>query len=290
MEKLSNLKGRFEYLGKSMPIEFKNICKLEKFQDKIRNRKERPYRYFETISKFLKYDYKGDLPKTPMGVAQILGRRYGYEPYVCDLFYLSEEGFKNVYPEKYADFFENQSQKDKEFIFQMCDWGVRSVFEHKQDVESGHIIEDMISYHTKGILSPNKNASGRSSGKVTTACDFIFTNPKKEGYSVISVPVELKTKWEWSLKENEIIQMRGNMNEVLKSQGMILAVYAKLNKAVLIDPIGKQYTITKGKMANGKECDEIHIDKSYIVDFVFWDKEDVKKMMHMIYDQYKRRN
>ena len=98
----------------------------------------------------------------------------------------------------------------------------------------------------------------------------------------------MKTKWEWQLKENEIVQVRGSVKTIVDTGGMILVIYAKLNKAVLIDLIGKHYEITPGKMGD-KDCDDIHISKDDIVDFKFWDKEDVKKMMHMIYDQYKSR-
>ena len=79
------------------------------------------------------------------------------------------------------------------------------------------------------------------------------------------------------------------MDKILGTDGMILAVYVKQNKAVLIDPIGKKYYMTPGTM-NGKDCVDIHIDKNDIVDFCFWDLEDVKKMMHMIYDQKVSRN
>ena len=146
----------------------------------------------------------------------------------------------------------------------------------------------MVAYYTRGILSPNEKASGRGEGDLSTNCDFIFRSPEKPGYPYVEVPVELKTKWEWQLKEDEIVQVRGSVKTIVDTGGMILAIYAKLNKAVLIDLIGKHYEITPGKMGD-KDCDDIHISKDDIVDFKFWNKEDVKKMMHMIYDQYKSR-
>ena len=284
MEKLSNLEGWFTYNGKHMPVEFAEICKLDEFQTLIENRKAKPYRYFEKIKNYLKYDFKGDLPKDPAGVA----RKLGYTPYKSDIFYMTEKGYKNVYPKEYDDFFKNKPLKEQKKIFYACDFGGRNIYQYMQDVFSGNIIEDMVAYYTKGILSPNDKASGRGEGDISTNCDFIFRSPERPGYSYVEVPVELKTKWEWELKDNEIVQVRGSVKTIVNTGGMILVIYVKLNKAVLIDLIGKHYEITPGKMGD-KDCDDIHISKDDIVDFKFWDKEDVKKMMHMIYDQYKLR-
>lgn len=284
MNTLSNLEDWFDYKGKPMPVEFSEICRLDKFQDDIKNRKTRSYRYFDRLKRYLKYEFKGDLPKDPAGVA----RKLGYAPYVCDLFYMNEKGYRNVYPDEYDDFFNNKSQKEKEKIFQACEWGGRNVFQYMQDVLCGTIIEDMVAYYTKGILSPNESASGRGAGGISTKCDFIFKNPERPGFPRIEVPVELKTKWEKELKDNEVVQVRGSVKTIVDTGGMILAIYARLNKAALIDLAGKRYEITPGKMGD-KDCDDIHISKDDIIDFRFWDKEDVKKMMHMIYDRYKSR-
>ena len=69
---------------------------------------------------------------------------------------------------------------------------------------------------------------------------------------------------------------------------MILAVYVKKNKAVLIDPIGKQYTMKPGKMG-GKDCVDIYVSSTDFVDFTFWNFDDEKMMMNKIYDQYQSR-
>ena len=276
--------NRFMYLGKPMPLEFKEICKVDRFQNKIPYRSEEPNRYFDMVSKFLKYDYKGDLPKTVGGVAKALG----YPWHIRDLFYMNEEGYKNVYPKEYADFFENKPQGEQERIFTATDYGARTLFEYEQDVECGDLVEKMISHHTKGILSQNDNASG-GSGRISTYCDFIFRNPQRLGKDPIEQPIELKTKFSRYLKTDEVVQIRGSIDKILQTDGMILAVYVKQNKAVLIDPIGKQYMMTPGKM-NGKDCVDIHIDKNDIVDFCFWEFEDVKRMMNMIYDQKMSRN
>ena len=45
MEKLSKLKGKFEYLGKPMPDEFAEVCKIDRVQLGIKKRKEHPWRY-----------------------------------------------------------------------------------------------------------------------------------------------------------------------------------------------------------------------------------------------------
>ena len=90
MEKLSNLEGWFTYNGKHMPVEFAEICKLDEFQTLIENRKAKPYRYFEKIKNYLKYDFKGDLPKDPAGVA----RKLGYAPYKSDIFYMTEKDIR----------------------------------------------------------------------------------------------------------------------------------------------------------------------------------------------------
>lgn len=145
MEKLSNLEGWFTYNGKHMPVEFAEICKLDEFQTLIENRKAKPYRYFEKIKNYLKYDFKGDLPKDPAGVA----RKLGYAPYKSDIFYMTEKGYKNVYPKEYDDFFKNKSLKEQKKIFYACDFGGRNIYQYKQDVFSGNIIEDMVAYYTK---------------------------------------------------------------------------------------------------------------------------------------------
>ena len=285
MEKLSSLaNNKFIYLGKEMPLEFAQICKSERFQDKIPTRKDNPTRYFNMVANFLKYDYKGDLPNTVAGVAKVLK----YPWHIKDLFYMNEEGYKNVYPKEYADFFQNKPLDEQERIFQATDFGARTLFEYKQDVECGTVVEDMISYHTKGILSRNEQSTA-GNDSISTYCDFVFRNPKRPGLDVIEQPIELKTKFGRQLKDDEIVQVRGSIRKILETDGMILAVWVKLNKAVLIDPIGKKYRMEMGKMGN-KDCVNIHVPKEDIVDFCFWNLEDVKMMMHRIYDQKKSRN
>jgi len=284
MEKLSNLNEArrvFIYNHKTMPFEFAEICKMDKFQTKIAQRTGKPWRNSVELNKFLKNDYAGELPKSLLELA----RRLKEPDYICDLFYMSEDGYKNMYPEEYANFFENKPQWEKEKIFQAADYGARTLFEFEQDVKAGNLMEDMIAYHTKGILSPNENASGRGSDVLSTSCDFIFRSPDDS----IEQPVELKTKWVYKLKDKEIVQMRGTIDTILKEKGMVLAIYIKMNKAILIDPIGKHYNMTPGKMKNGKDCVNIEVDKNDIVDFKFWNKEDLKKMMHMILDQHNAR-
>ena len=284
MEKLSSLNEArrvFIYKGKTMPLEFADVCTVDRLQKDIENRTGKPWRYSDELNKFLKYNYTGNLPKNLYDLAHKLGK----PDYICDLFYMNVDGYKNVHPKEYADFFDNQPQKEKELIFYAADCGARTLYEYIQDVKAGGLSEDMVAYHTKGILSPNENASGRGDKGISTSCDFIFRNPQREGKESIEQPIELKTKWGGKLKDVEIVKMRGTIDTILKEKGMVLAVYIKMNKAVLIDPIGKQYKMTPGKMANGKECVDIHIDKNDIIDFVFWKKEDIMKMMHMIWDQ-----
>lgn len=101
------------YLGKSMPPEFSDICK-EANPQKIINRNDDPMRYFTLFSKFLKYDYTGDLPKTVSGIAKFLK----CPNYIKDLFYLNETGYKNLYYKEYDDFFKNKSHDQQNMIFQ----------------------------------------------------------------------------------------------------------------------------------------------------------------------------
>ena len=84
--------------------------------------------------------------------------------------------------------------------------------------------------------------------------------------------------------------MRGNIDTVLNDKGMVLAVWPKINKAVLIDPIGKQYKMENGYMAkSNKKCVNIYINKDDIIDFCFWNLDDIKMMMHMIFNYHKAR-
>lgn len=286
MDKLSSSIYTFTYLGKRMPLEFKDICKEERFQNSIQNRNENPIRYFEMLKDFLKNIYGGDLPKS---VPQ-LAKKLGYPPYIQDLFYMNEEGYRNIYKKEYADFFENKPKKEQEKIFTGSDWGSRSVFEFRQDVEAGSLIEDMIVYHTKGILSPNDKASGRGTEGMSTMCDFVFRNPSRvDRPDNIEVPIELKTKWKKKLNQTEDVKMRGSINTLMRTGGMVLTVYVRINKAVLLDPVGKRYDISRGRMDSGKDCDIIKFDKGLLMDFKFWELEDVKRMMHLIYDYNKER-
>jgi hypothetical protein len=286
MDKLSSNMYTFTYLGKKMPLDYSEICKEDKFQDKIRNRDENPTRYFLILSDFLEHSYKGDLPKSPARLA----KKFGYPDYIQALLYMHEEGYRNIYKDQFDDFFKNKPKREQERLFQASDWGARSVYQFQQDVYAGNIIEDMISYHTKNILSPNEAASGRGSNGISTKCDFIFRNPSRvDRPDRLEVPIELKTKWKTMLNPVEEVKMRGSINTLMNTGGMVLVVYVRLNKAVLLDPVGKTYDITRGYTGGGKECDIIKYDKRQLIDFKFWDKEDVTKMMHMIYDYYKER-
>lgn len=286
MDKLSNLKGKIMYLGKPMPVEFSEICKVNRFYYKILNRKENPPRYFDMVSRFLKYDYTGDLPKKVYDVAVKLK----LSAHICDLFYenMGEEGYKNVYPKEYADFFENQPQDEQERIFCAADYGARTLFQYMQDVESGNVVERMVAHHTGGILSQNEDASA-GSGKISTYCDFKYKNPPRPGKEVIEVPIELKTKFKKNIDNDEVVKIRGTIKKIMETGGMILVVYVKLNKAVLIDPIGKQYKMEQGKMDGGKDCVNIHVRQEDFVDFTFWNFDDEKMMMNKIYDYYMER-
>ena len=148
----------------------------------------------------------------------------------------------------------------------------------------------MIAYHTKGILSPNENASGRGREGISTKCDFVFRNPSRtDRPDKLEIPIELKTKWKKSLDPVEDVKMRGSIHTLMRTGGMVLVVYVRLNKAILLDPIGKRYDISRGVMKSGKDCDVIKFDNRQLIDFKFWEVEDVKKMMHMIYDYNKER-
>lgn len=286
MDKLSSNIFTFTYLGKRMPLEFRDICKVERFQSKIPNRNEDPVRYSEMLKDFLKNIYQGDLPKSPSRLA----KKFGYPSYIQDLFAMNEEGYRNIYKKDYANFFENKSKDEQEKLFQSADWGSRSIYELQQDVIAGSIIEDMIAYHTKGILSPNENASGRGNEGISTKCDFVFRNPSRvDRPDSFEIPIELKTKWKKRLNQVEDVKMRGSIQTLMRTRGMVLVVYVRLNKAILLDPVGKQYDISRGVMKSGKDCDVIKFDKGKLIDFKFWEVEDVKKMMHMIYDYNKER-
>lgn len=283
-KQLSDLNNKFEYLGKSMPIEFKDICKLDKFLNKIAGRKENPPRYFNMVSDFLKSKYGGDLPNTVYAAA----KKVKLPDYICDLFYMNEEGYKNVHPKEYADFFENQPQDEQERIFCAADYGARTLFQYMQDVESGNVIERMIVYHTKDILKQNEDASAES-GKISTYCDFKFKNPPRLGKEQIEVPIELKTKFTSKIGDIEVVKIRGTVKKIMETKGMILVVYVKRNKAVLIDPIGKQYTMKPNKLPGGKDCVDIYVKSEEFVDFTFWNFDDEKMMMNKIYDYYMKR-
>ncbi len=287
MEKLSNMDGAkntFMYFEKKMPVEFSEVCKANKFYKYIIGRNENPPRYFDMVSKFLKYNYNGDLPKRVYDVAVKLK----LPDYKRDLFYMNEDGYKNVRAEEYADFFKNQPSDEQERLFAASDYGARTLFQLMQDVESGNVVERMIAYHTKGILSQNENASA-GSGKISTYCDFIYKNPPRSDKEQIEVPIELKTKFTSKIDNIETIKIRGSIKKIMETKGMILVVYVKLNKAVLIDPIGKEYTMKPGKMKGGKDCVDIFVSSDEFVDFTFWEYEDVKRMMNMIWDQYHKR-
>ena len=269
-----------------MPLEFRDICKVERFQSKIPNRNEDPVRYSEMLKDFLKNIYQGDLPKS----LSRLAKKFGYPSYIQDLFAMNEEGYRNIYKKDYANFFENKSKDEQEKLFQAADWGSRSIYELQQDVIAGSIIEDMIAYHTKGILSPNESASGRGYEGISTKCDFVFRNPSRvDRPDSFEIPIELKTKWKKKLNQVEDVKMRGSIQTLMRTRGMVLVVYVRLNKAILLDPVGKQYDISRGVMKSGKDCDVIKFDKGKLIDFKFWEVEDVKKMMHMIYDYNKER-
>lgn len=289
MEKLSEMNERwgwFTYMGKPMPLEFSQVCKLDMFQSKIAQRGKDTWRFYTEFKRFLEKTYEGDLPKNMSKLAQ----KFGYPQYIQDLMYMDEQAYRLIYKKEYADMFENKTQREKEQIFQMSDWGGRNVFEYRQDVMASALLEDMITYHTKGILSPNDAASGRKTERITTNCDFVFRNPSRpDRPNELKLPVELKTKWKRYFDKDETISMRGSVNTLMRTGGMVLAIYMKMNKAVLIDPQVNDYRISSGSMAGGKDCDKIHINREDVVDFKFWVKDDVIKLMHMIYDSNKKR-
>ena len=64
MEKSSNInetKNTLMCFEKKMPVEFSEVCKVNRFYEYIIGRNENPPRYFDMVSKFLKYNYNGDL-------------------------------------------------------------------------------------------------------------------------------------------------------------------------------------------------------------------------------------
>ena len=285
MNTLSTLNNRFEYLGKSMPIEFKDICKEDRFQVKILNRSDNPTRFHKLIIEFLETKYGGDLPKS----LYLITKKLDFEDYKQDLYSMNESEYRVKYPERYKDFFENQSWKEKGRIFWATDFGARSIFEYEQDVVAGTIIEKMMTYHSKGILAPNEKSSGYGNG-ISTICDFIFRNPRRaDRPDALELPIELKTKWQTKLDSVVKVEMRGSVKTLMETRGMVISLYPWIGKAAVIDPVGKQYTIERGVTKSGKECDVILVPKVEYFDFNLWDKDDMMKLLHLIYDLNKER-
>jgi len=300
MNKLSNLnEGRqkiSELGGIYMPDEFMEIYKSGEFTDKILNRPKEPFRFFQNFDVFLSQN-GNNLPTSVYELA----KECHYPKHIIELFnvkydkrysgkegYVGEDGYKKEFSKinEYPSFFETKSDYDKKQIFNSADFGARSVFELQQDVIAGNLFEDLLVDNSLGGFHPNPKATNRGTQKVSTSCDLIYETPSIFKDKV-KLEVEIKTKWDWKLYNDLTIDMRGNSKKVFEAEGMILAIYMYLNKAVLIDSKGQNNIIQTTKY--GKTWDQIHIDKNQLFEFKFWDKNDMKKLLNMIYTTYKYR-
>ena len=286
MEKFSDLTKRkncFIYLGKEMPNEFAEVCRLDGFAEKILNRKDPSFRFYNCFNEFLSRN-SNNLPRSVYELAQRYSSKY--PTHLIELFNKSEEDYKKDHYEDYLEFFENKDLNDKKIIFNCADFGGRSVFELQQDVIAGNLFEDLLVDNSLGGFHPNPQATGRETLKISTNCDLIYeTPPTFKEY--ISVPLEVKTKWKWKLEDNMTVDMRGNAKKVFDAEGMVLTIYMYLNKAVLVDTKGQNVISLKEEY--GKTYDKIHVSKDQFFDFKFWDEADMRKLLNTIYLTYKKR-
>lgn len=278
-----NGKNTFIFHGKEMPLVFKDICEIAwnipEYRESIERRETYTYRNIDYLGRYLKNTYKGNLPHDIYKITKALK----YDRPMQDLFYMNEEGFKNVYPEYYASIFDDLSLEKKIEKFMRCDFGIRTPFELEQDVIAGNIYEDMLVYHSKNIFVPNGMASGRNTQDITTKCDLVFRCPNRERNGYVEANVEVKTKFLNEITDTVVI--RGYLGNIIRSKGIILYSYINLNKAILID-MSVPHNVGNC-MIGCKKGHQIEIDKNDFFDFRCWEEKDMLKLLHMIYDMRK---
>ena len=270
-----------EYIGKVNFRKFESEIKKRKSKDKV-------FRFYYKLINFLKYKYRGSLPRDIISLA----RKFGYDDFLVALFSLTEEEYKKVYTEQYKNFFENKSEEERDNFFESSDFGARSVFELEQDAVASNIFEDMIVYHSMGMLSANNEATGRTNFKVTTKCDLIYE--KFNGTECVRVPIELKTKWCDRIEER--LNVRGNAKKIIADKGMILVLFTGLFDNENKKPIPVKYALVdtcKSEFKSGtfniadKNCEYTSIND--VTEFNFWKSEEMKRMLDDIYNKYKER-
>ena len=270
-----------EYIGKVNFRKFEGEIKKRKSKDKV-------FRFYHKLINFLKFKYRGSLPRDIISLA----RKFGYDDFLVALFSLTEEEYKKVYTEQYKNFFENKSEEERDSFFESSDFGARSVFELEQDAVASNIFEDMIVYHSMGMLSANNEATGRTNFKVTTKCDLIYE--KFSGTECIRVPIELKTKWCDRIEER--VNVRGNAKKIIADKGMILVLFTGLFDNEKKKPIPVKYALVdtcESEFKSGtfniadKNCEYTSIND--VTEFNFWKPEEMKRMLDDIYNKYKQR-
>jgi hypothetical protein len=284
---MKNIKTIDEFTEIKMPVEFEEMSKLPKFADKIKNRPKDPFRFYKKMVDFLKYTYRGSLPRNIVDLA----KKLGYTDYLVALFKLSEKTYKETYKKEYDDFYNNKSFEEKKKLFFSADFGARSIFELEQDTVASNLFEDMLKYYGLGALSINGESTGRDSSETTTKCDLIYSIKDRD----ISFPIEVKTKWKKSIDSDENVSMRQSAKTLIKDEGMVLVIYLNLNrkiyggvKAMVIDSVGN--TVTHGEMiVTNKKCDNYAVNADNLMSFNFWEENDMRDMLNNIYLLYKKR-
>ena len=243
--------GFFEFEGYQIANEFKDICERNK-NDIIHYFKKReekygpdakPFRFVYKVNSLIKKIENTDLYSYML--------KHNYEKYLCDLFYMSPTGYKNIYEDIVADWYDNLSDSDKDKTLQICDYGARSIFQARQDTVSSNVFEDLIARHSGGLIEPNEKASGRndmSIKNVSTLCDFVYDK---------AINLELKTNWSKALKEE--ISLRGSGKKIKESNGVILVINPYACKYALLDTTKPEYSMIDGGNYGGKSCDTISV-------------------------------
>lgn len=283
---MNNIENRNEFLEVKMPSEFEKISKLAEFAVKIKGRPTTPFRFYKRMISFLKYTYKGDLPKNIIELA----RRFKYADYWVALFELSEETYKQTYKKEYDNLYNNKSLFEKKKQFSCSDYGARSIFELYQDTVASNLFEDMLIYHGFGALIINSESTNRGTMDATTKCDLIYCIKSRN----ISIPLEVKTKWKRFLDDDEKVSMRGSAKTLIRDKGMVLTIYLGLDykyggvKGIVIDSVGN--TTTQGEMSvTNKKSEDYPINTNNLMNFNFWVEQEMKNMLNNIYMIYMKR-
>lgn len=270
-----------------------SVINFRKFDSKIRRnivniKSSGPFRFYKYFIYFLSKIYKGNLPNN-IGA---LARKFGYAEHLVALFELDEEEYKSVYPNEFKDFFENKSEEERDLLFYSADCGWRSIFQLEQDTVASNLLEDMIAFHSLGMIHSNEDASGRGSSKISTKCDLVYEG--FFGMEQVKIPLELKTKWSKSFDGK--VSFRGNANKIFEDKGMVLVVYAGLKvnnyysmppKGALIDTCAEM--VFKHGMYVAKECEYTEISADSLFNFEFWNENVMRDFLNLIHTYYYNR-